>query len=283
MVLPGVVVFQNPRNSMNIAPVYQPVFRALGIDAQAVFTHPDIRLWRDLNDRQNCVLDTKWPDGTPVRFHIKRFPVSARNSEIDEVNGIRVLQAEDIPTVPLVGWGKLKDGRSFIITQDLAGFHPVDKLIASGVPFDLLLRPTAQLTAQLHKASLHHRDLYLCHFYAKLPLGAKKLEKPLLDLRLIDAARVGRLGLLGRQRWIVKDLAQFWFSTHQVPITQSQRMEWLDVYAEIREIEKITKLQLAIQRKSDWIAGHDAKLRIRQPRRNISIPDFHAPDQQTSE
>ncbi len=60
----------------------------------------------------------------------------------------------------------------------------------------------------LHNGGLHHRDLYLCHF-----LGRRD-ENPQADLRLIDAARVRPLpGPLTRRRWIVKDLAQFWYST----------------------------------------------------------------------
>ena len=41
------------------------------------------------------------------------------------------------------------------------------------------------------------------------------------DLRLIDAARVRRLpGFFTRGRWIVKDLAQFWYITLKLPITE---------------------------------------------------------------
>ena len=261
----------NP-DSMRIAEIYQPIFRKLGIDAKSIFTHPEIRPWRDLNDRQNCTLDTTWEDGSPVRFHIKRFPKvrsSATPADV-EVNGIRALQVEDIPTAPLVGWGRTRDLRSFVITQDLTGYVPADKLISTGTPFDRIIQPTAKIAANLHNCGLHHQDMYLCHFYVKFG------ENSAIDVRLIDAARVGRMGFLSRTRWIVKDLAQFWFSTMSLPITQGQRMEWLDEYAEIRNIEKITKLQLAIQRKSDWIAAHDARLRVQQPKRNISIPDHRA-------
>ena len=258
------------QGKMNVATVYQPVFKRLGLDTETMFTDPAIRPWRDLNDRQNCTLDTTWDDGSPVRFHIKRFP-SVRSSATPadvEVNGFRALQMEDIPTAPLVGWGKTGDRRSFVITQDLKGFVPADKLIATGTPFDRIVEATAKIAARLHNVGLHHQDLYLCHFYIKL--GPKP---DVMDIRLIDPARVGRMGFLSRSRWIIKDLAQFWYSTTLLPITQGQRMEWLDDYAELRRIEKITKLQMAIQRKSDWIAAHDVKLRKRQPLRNISIPE----------
>ena len=251
---------------MNVAPQYQPILREIGIDADAVFTHPDIKPWRKLPDRENCTLDGTRADGSSIRFHIKRFVHPAKMSfpVDDEVNGIRALQLENVPTAALVGWGKLADRRSFVITENLEGYEAADKLIESGVSFDRLLEPTADLAAQLHKSGLHHCDLYLCHFFARV-------SDDRVDVRLIDAARVKRLGLLAR-RWIVKDLAQFWFSTIELPITQAQRMAWLDRYAARRELDSVVKLQRAIQKKSNWIARHDAELRKKQPNRNISIP-----------
>jgi len=251
---------------MHVAPGYQPIFREAGLDAEAIFTSLEVKPWRSLSDRENCILDLKRSEGAKIRFHIKRFPASSgMGTPADrDVNGLRTLQLEQIPTAPLVGWGKLADRRSFVITEDLAGYDAADKLIEAGLSFDRLLEPTADLAAKLHGAGLHHCDLYLCHFFAKA-------EGDGVDVRLIDAARVGRLGLLGH-RWIVKDLAQFWYSTLQLPVTQAQRMAWLDRYAAKRNLESVVKLQRAIERKSHWIARHDAQLRKKQPQRNISIP-----------
>lgn len=251
---------------MHVAPQYQPIFREAGIDAEAVFTSPDVKPWRTLSDRENCILDVNRADGSKIRFHIKRF-AAARGIAIpadQDVNGLRTLQLEEIPTAPLVGWGHLADRRSFVITQDLQGFDAADKLIEAGLSFERLLEPTADLAAKLHGAGLHHCDLYLCHFFARV-------SDDRADVRLIDAARVARLGLLAN-RWIVKDLAQFWFSTLALGVTQAQRMAWLDRYAAARKLESVVKLQRAIQKKSASIGRHDAALRKKQPNRNISIP-----------
>ncbi len=91
-----------------------------------------------------------------------------------EVAGHNALVAADIPTADLVGWGRVADGRSFVIFQDLAGFRPADKLVQTGTPFESILQPAADLTARLHLAGLHHRDLYLCHFMVRLE--GEKLE-----------------------------------------------------------------------------------------------------------
>ena len=78
------------------------------------------------------------------------------------------MEIESIPTAPLVGWGRLADGRSFLISEDLAGYAPADKLVRRARRSRRLLEPTADLAAELHSAGLHHRDLYLCHFMAKV-------------------------------------------------------------------------------------------------------------------
>ena len=256
---------------MQVAPEFQPLFREVGIDADAVFSHPEIRAWRSLDDRENCTLDATLTSGERIRLHIKRFPVStlrAGHSPADaEVGGLQHLARAGIPTAKLVAWGRVNDGRSFVITEDLAGYAPADKLIAGGVAFDRLLEPTASLTAALHSAGLHHRDLYLCHFFVRL-------DEP-VDVRLIDAARVKPLpGWLTRRRWLVKDLAQFWYSTLEHAITDAQRCAWLDQYAQRLSTDlSVSRLAASLRRKVRQIAAHDARLRACQPRRNVSIPD----------
>jgi hypothetical protein len=253
---------QTSRDQFRVLPKYQLLMRVLGIDAEAVFSHEKIVVWRKLADRENCTLDGEI-DGKPVRLHIKRYPPGVRFAQ-DEVNAIELLNAASIPTVPLVGWGNLADGRSFILTEDLQGYADSEKLVAAGLPFAALLDSTADLAAKLHREGLHHRDLYLCHFFAKR-------DDP-NDVRLIDVARVRKLGGLLSNRWIVKDLAQFWYSTQSLAVTDEQREQWLQRYASTRGIEVTPRLRSAIQRKVRTIARHDERLKRIQPTRNVSIP-----------
>lgn len=254
----------------HVAEGFQPLVRMIGLDAEAVFTHPDVRPWRTIADRQNCTLDAE-VDGRRVRWHVKRYSaVRGPSTPAEkEVKGVRLLQQAGIATVPLVGWGVLEDRRSFVIVDDLAGFGPSDKLLESGaVKFDQLLGPTADLAADLHSAGLHHRDLYLCHFFA--PTGREELG----DLRLIDCARVKRLPrFFTRYRWVVKDLAQFWYSTLKHPaIDDARRDAWLRRYAGRAGVADVGRLRRAVERKVAWIGRHDARLNRAQPNRNISIP-----------
>jgi heptose I phosphotransferase len=257
-------------DQFQVASGFQPLMRMIALDADAVFNHPDIRVWRSIPDRENCTLDAE-VDGRRVRWHVKRYsavrmlgPTPAER----EVQGIRLLENAGILTVPLVAWGVLADRRSFVIVDDLVGYQPGDKLLAAGESaFDKLLEPTADLAAKLHGSGLHHRDLYLCHFFVPAPPAAAA------DTRLIDCARVKRLPrLFTRYRWVVKDLSQFWYSTLKHPeITDEQRIAWLRRYAEKTGMN-LDRVHRSVARKVAWIGRHDAKLNRAQPNRNISIP-----------
>src|SRR5438067_630189 len=100
---------------LHVAAQYQPIFRRVGLDEESIFTHQQIRPWRVLDDRENCTLDTTRDDGSAIRLHVKRYAPTRRQSTPaeDEVAGLRLLESAQIPTAPLVGWGKLSDGRSF--------------------------------------------------------------------------------------------------------------------------------------------------------------------------
>lgn len=255
----------------DVTPEYQATLRAAGLTGEGVFNDPRIVVWRSVTERQNCTLDIPGPDGLPVRWHVKRYwPAGPgrRTPAAEEARGIRALRDAGIATVPLVALGQLPDGRSFVITEDLAGFRPADKLIAEGVMrFDSLLEPTAELAARLHNNGLHHRDLYLCHFFVR-PGGRGMPE----ELRLIDAARVRRLPrLLMRRRWLVKDLAQFWYSTLALGVDDEQRERWLAHYCVKRQGIWRSGIGNAIRRKARAIGRHDARLRLSQPARNVSL------------
>jgi hypothetical protein len=115
------------RDHFHVDPRYQPLMRQIGLDADAVFSHPDIKVWRSIPERENCTLDATL-DGREIRLHIKRYNATRRSltPADEEAQGIGLLKERQIPTVPLVGWGKVADGRSFVITEDLTDFRAAD-------------------------------------------------------------------------------------------------------------------------------------------------------------
>ncbi|HEX8915493.1 MAG TPA: lipopolysaccharide kinase InaA family protein, partial [Humisphaera sp.] len=182
--MPG--LFDPARDAFRVDPQYQPLVRAVGLDARSAFDDPRVTPWRSLADRENCTLDETLPDGTRARLHVKRYPASAATGgetpAAVEARGHRLLADRGVPTAPLAAWGELTDGRSFTLWPDLTGFEPGDKLVARGFPFERLLGPTADVAAKLHAGGLHHRDLYLCHFLCKPgPAEADPVEVKLID------------------------------------------------------------------------------------------------------
>lgn len=253
---------------------FQPILAEIGLgNSDAVFDHAQIQVWRRLADRENAVLDATLSDGRTIRLHVKRYAPKRRRGGLTageaEAEGVFLLERAGIPTLELAAWGCLPDRRSFVITPDLTGCEAADKLIERGeVSFDTLRDATADLAARLHSAGLHHRDLYLCHFFVRMQQDGAPA-----DVRLIDAARVKMLPRwLFRQRWIIKDLAQFWHSAAVLGVDESARAAWLACYASQRRIEDVSSLRRAVEQKANWIARHDQRLRQRQPHRNVSIP-----------
>ena len=128
-------------DSIHVTPAYEAVLRELGIDAEAIFRRPDINVWRSITERENCTLDAKL-DGRAIRFHIKRYKDNGAAAEA-EARGISTLMKHGIPTVPLVAWGRLGDGRSFLVTENLYGYQDAEKLVRGGAPFAKVLESTA--------------------------------------------------------------------------------------------------------------------------------------------
>jgi hypothetical protein len=249
---------------------YASLLRDVGlVDGESVYEHPDIKAWRILPDRENCTLDAKLKDGRSIRLHIKRWkrPEALRlfGPNAEQV-GVILLKRAGILSVPFAAAGLLHDGRGFIITEDLLamGYDDAEKLIErKQIAFDTVRDAMADLAAKLHRAKLRHRDLYLCHFFLNT-------NDPTTDIRLIDAARVSPLPRFFARRWIVKDLAQFWYSTTKLPITDAQRDAWLARYCEQAD-DDFARTKKQVVRKSNWIARHDAKLNAAQPKRNVSL------------
>jgi hypothetical protein len=257
-------------SELNIDPAYVDLLASLHLNADSIFSDPRIRVWRSLPDRENATLDFQQTDGTVGRLHIKRYPTSAGSMAERELAGYQLLKAADIPAAPIIASVRRSDGSSAILLEDLRGYTPADKWIKNSEDFAHLLTATADLAALLHDRRLHHRDLYLCHFMVKRDAGK-------IDAKLIDMARVSRLqSPLTRRRWIVKDLAQFWYSTQSLPITDAQRRDWLDHYCQKRQISA-ARLIRSIQRKAHTIAKHDQQLRRKQPGRNVSVNPASTP------
>jgi hypothetical protein len=244
---------------LTIDPRHADALADAGLSADSIFKDPRIVVWRDLPERQNATLDFQSPPGTPRRWHIKRYLQASADPLAAEVRGIQLLQQANIPTVPLVAHGSDSLGRSFLITEDLRGFAAGDQ-----VPPELLrqrLDDIVKLAADLHQAQLHHRDLYVCHFFLPEHPG-----RP----HLIDAGRVARLPRLLPGRWIIKDIAQLLYSLHTCGVAD-QGPRALTLYTHLRQLHFPRIFRALVLHKVRRIARHDHRLRQRQPQRNVSL------------
>jgi len=244
---------------------FAPLLERMQFTPEWVFGSSQIRVWRRLPDRENCTLEFVGNDEKPLKFHVKRYPRKYAPVAAQEARAFFALSRAGIGCPRVVAYGRSR-GRGFLITEDLRGYEPADKLIERGQPFEPLLHLTAELAARLHKSGYHHQDLYLCHFFVGTDAGE-------MDINLIDAARVRRLPRWPfKRRWIVKDLAQFWYSSTRLAITDEQRLRWLLRYAECAGQKLSGSLRRAIDAKVNRIGRHDVKLNQRQPTRHRSIP-----------
>lgn len=254
------------RSEIIISPAYREVLRSLQLDtADRVFADDRLRVWRDLEDRDNSTLDAMRPDGTPIRLHVKRDKRKRREPMALEAHGITLLNNAGIDSAPLVAHGSLGD-RTFVITENLDGYLSADRLMETDIDRRPILLAMSELAAKLHNAGLHHRDLYANHFYMRPDAQAG------YEVRLIDTARVRRLPTFLRERWIVKDVAQLFFSIATYADPPARAAMW-DRYLTATIRQAGGRFVTRVEAKAAWIERHDRALRAKKPKRNLRLAD----------
>jgi tRNA A-37 threonylcarbamoyl transferase component Bud32 len=249
-----------------ISSEYRDLLKSLALEtSEQVFSDPRLRVWRDLEDRDNSTLDATLPGGRAIRLHVKRDKGKRREPMSLEAAGIMLLGDAGVSSAPLVAHGFLGE-RTFVITENLDGYSSADRLMETGAPRLPIFRAMAGLAARLHKSGLHHRDLYANHFYLR------PSEHGGYDVRLIDSARVKRLPRWFRERWIVKDVAQLLFSVRQYATTEESK-ELLRDYMSETGREADVWFQNRVNSKARSIERHDHALREKNPSRNLRLQD----------
>jgi heptose I phosphotransferase len=245
-----------------VSPPFASLLEQLNIRSAAdVFSTPHANVWRSITERENATID---PPAGP-RLHLKRDKrrLPRTRAAAAEADGILAMNEHGLKTANLVAHGHAADGRSFAITEDLTGYQPADVAIRAGVPFEKLLPPLATTAGALHRHKLFHRDLYLCHFMAKGD-GAG------FDILLIDLARV-LVKPFFALRWQIKDLAQFEYSTRDLPIKPAQLDDFFAIYSQAAGTRVSSSLRSKIDAKVSRIARHDLSLHQTQPGRDVSL------------
>jgi len=111
-------------SQLHIVAAWKDRLRDLGLtEPRDFFERDDVRVWRDIAERQNAVLDL--PD---TRLHVKLMRAGQVQAMQNEVDGVALLERIGLATTPLVAHGATADGRSVLVTRDLAGHVPLDQI-----------------------------------------------------------------------------------------------------------------------------------------------------------
>lgn len=201
--------------------------------AASLIDCPAAEVVRAVDRRENLrlVLET---DGGPVKLFGKRHtersgthPTAAR-VEWDHLVSLRQFGIATAHPVALAE--DIASGRSVIFTQELPGAEPLDDMLrrelgTGRTAFARLARQVGRFVSRFHASGFNHRDLYLCHIFI-----APEHEVPWLWL--IDLQRVQQRRRF-RRRWIVKDLAQLYYSWHRARTRATDVMRFLRAYFDV--------------------------------------------------
>jgi len=170
-----------------------------------------------------------------------RLPVLGAGNE---VRAIRKLEQLGIDTMSIVAFGTSGSNpatiKSFLVTEELTDtkqldhwlendFKKLDRRQQVQLKRKLVSR-LAHIARQLHRHGVNHRDFYLCHFLAKLPLTPATPESE-IKLYLIDLHRAQIRNKVPR-RWLVKDLAGLYYSSMDMDLTRRDYFRFIKTYTD---------------------------------------------------
>ena len=206
---------------------------------------------RDLPDRSNLLVEVD-----DARLFVKR---EKRRKTSREHEGIRRAREARVPTADVVMRGSDPDLGAFVGTLDLAPARPFDALLQegglSGREVRRVFAALADAVANLHDARLNHRDLYLCHVFARID-DAGQAQIAIIDLERLRKHR----RLLGPR--VVKDLAAIFSSVPDGSTSEHQMARFLLRYMRRRGIPRrgvYPGLARRIRRKMARIRRHVPK------------------------
>jgi len=161
-----------------------------------------------------------------------RLPVLSANTEW---KAIKYLHQLAIPTLTIVGFGcrGINPARlqSFLITQELPKHISLEQFCKNWQhqppSFRLkqnIIKEIGRIARTIHTHGINHRDFYICHFLLQIPHDKQHPKLYLIDLhRAMIRSRVPA-------RWIIKDLAGLYFSSHDIGLTKRDILRFIKEY-----------------------------------------------------
>jgi len=201
----------------------------------------------------------------PVRTQLRNW-IDARQRRSCcrmELEPIRELSRHEVCTPRPIAygqvWGWLFEKKSFLITEEIADAEALERRLPTyfyspSTPQTLRQRRgfterLARFIRRFHDLGYRHRDLYLSHIFCDTE------DK----LYLIDLARAFR-PLIFQQRFLIKDLAQVFYSMPAQYFSRTDRLRFYLRYAGTKRLRHRDKsLIRSIVTKAMRMARHDRK------------------------
>ncbi len=170
-----------------------------------------------------------------------RMPVLGASNEW---HGIHHLRRIGVDTMTVAGFGKTPGNpatqRSFVLTHELKDCISLEDYCAGwisdppGTPGEIrfkrwLIGKVAGIARDIHESGANHRDLYLCHFLLRTGFTQGEPDPVKSRLYMIDLHRM-QIRRRTPSRWIIKDLAGLYFSSHDAGLTTRDLYRFMCVY-----------------------------------------------------
>jgi heptose I phosphotransferase len=197
----------------------------------------------------------------------RHSPASAEWTHLERVRALGIPVPEVVAAGERIGPGT--DLTSFLMVAELTDCEPLneslpqlaDRLEAKA--FERLKRivieELARMTANLHAASVFHKDLYLCHFFLdpdQVETAGQASRIVLIDLHRLAEHR------LWPDWWRWKDLGQLLYSTAGVAgITNRDRLRFWKCYRRLVGIKRSRWQARMIRLRAARYLAHNRKAR----------------------
>ncbi len=199
-----------------------PLFKKNGLlSPDSIWEIKDESVKAVVPERRTGRFFLKGSNNLQTEFYIKRYwplPLSKRlkaltslkwekHNAFHEWKALMLFHENLLPTLIPVAVGKVGKA-SFNITLGLKNYKRASELLEEDSGLDpeerlMLIEKIATYAARMHKKGFAHQDLYLVHFFIKLP----DMIPFLIDLQRVVIQK--RL----RRRWAIKDIAQLLFAS----------------------------------------------------------------------
>ncbi len=146
-------------------------------------------------------------------------------------------------------------GRAFTLFQAARG-QRLEDLFRKELSLKIVSR-LAETAGRFHARGYSHQDFYLCHFF----WDEKEQRLTIIDLQRLRWARSPK------RRWIIKDLAELFYSARDILSSREARVfeeEFLKIYGSYLPWTREKTFWSRVERKIKRIARHDEKLKAKR-------------------